>query len=54
MNEIIASMKQKLDMLEKAFIDLPKIQQGTTNDRLRLIDKDLRALILICLAINKK
>ena len=54
MKEIITSIKEKLDMAERAQRVLPDEQKKRVVARLKQIDDDTRSLILFCLAISKR
>jgi hypothetical protein len=54
MKEIIASIKEKLMLIENAYNDLEGIRKTEVEIELRQIDRDLRGLILMYLAVSKE
>ena len=54
MIKTIASIKERLDVIEKICFDLSNEQQVRTKKTLVQVDKEIRSLLTMCLALNKE
>ena len=54
MIEIMTSIKERLDVIENIYPDLSNEQKIRTKKTLAQVDKEVRALLTMCLALNRK
>ena len=54
MIEIMASIKERLGVIENIYPDLSNEQKIRSKKTLTQVDKEVRALLTTCLALNRK
>lgn len=54
MKEVITSIKERLVLIENTSSNLSNTQKGDLSTKLNRIDKELRSIILVQMAIDKR